>query len=307
MAVEHSAVLTPPIGDIRSVAIVGLGLMGGSLGLGLKRRRPDLRVLGQARRKEAIQDAKAAGMIDEGSVSPADVLGEADLTVLCIPIQATIEFAAENAGLWRSGAIVTDVGSVKEAIVDGARPPLQGRGVHFIGSHPMAGTEKSSLYEAKADLYEDAVVFLTEVETDNSSAIETVGSFWESLGMEPHRMPPGPHDMLVARTSHVLHLLSFAAARAYLADPAKSVLATGGGFRDFTRIAASSPDMWTQVFRYNLDNVLAALQEFLGEVDSLRDMLRNGRWDEMWDYLVESRDSRSAWFDQWQQRRGKGS
>jgi len=307
MAVEHSAVLTSPIDDIRTVAIVGLGLMGGSLGLGLKERCPGLRVLGQARRAETIRDAKAAGMIDEGSVSPADVLAKADLTVLCVPIQASIEFAVENAALWRSGAIVTDVGSVKEAVVDGARPPLQARGVHFIGSHPMAGTEKSSLYEAKADLYDGAVVFLTEVERDNCSALETVGAFWRSLGMEPHRMPPGTHDMLVARTSHVLHLLSFAAARAYLADPAKSVLATGGGFRDFTRIAASSPDMWTQIFRYNSDNVLAALQEFLGEADSLRDMLSDGRWDEMWDYLAESRDSRSAWFEKWQQRRGNGS
>jgi len=113
--------------------------------------------------------------------------------------------------------------------------------------------------------------------------------------------------MLVARTSHVLHLLSFAAARAYLADPGKSVLATGGGFRDFTRIAASSPDMWTQVFRHNIGNVLAALEEFQGEIDSVRDMLQDGRWEEMWDYLAESRDSRSAWFDQWQQRRGNES
>lgn len=289
------------------MALIGLGLMGGSLGLGIKRRRPDLRVLGQARRAETIQDAKAEGMIDDGSVFPADVLAEADLTILCIPIEATIDFAVENAGLWRPGTIVTDVGSVKGAIVDGARPPLQACGVHFIGSHPMAGTEKSSLHNAKADLYDGAVVFLSEVAADNSSALDTVGAFWESLGMEPHRMSPGPHDMLVARTSHVLHLLSFAAARAYLADPGKSVLATGGGFRDFTRIAASSPDMWTQIFRYNSGNILAALQEFQGEIDSLRDMLCDGNWDEMWGRLAESRDCRSAWFDQWQQRRGNGS
>lgn len=290
------------VGSVGSVAIVGLGLLGASLGLSLRRHCPSVRILACARREESLRDAKGFNMIDEGSTNPADILPRADVTVLCIPIEPTIAFACEHAALWRPGCVVTDVGSVKCRIVDGIRGPLRERGVHFVGSHPMAGTENSGLGNAKRDLYDGAVVFITERDGDSRGAVQLVCRFWESIGMLPHRISPEPHDMLVARTSHVLHLLSYAAAKAYLVEE-KAALATGGGFRDFTRIAASSPDMWVEIFQSNRDNVLAALDEFSKEMDDLRAMLTGAKWQELWDYLDDARHSRREWYAEWLQRR----
>lgn len=304
MAAEQNAL--PPPGEVRTIAIVGLGLMGASLGLCLKRHCPNWRILGYARRQQTIDDALKAGMLDVGSTDASEVLPHADLTVLSIPIQPSIDFACRHADLWHPGSVVTDVGSVKTPVVQGVRGVLSQRGVHFIGSHPMAGTEKSGLASAKHDLYDGAVVFLTQVDGDSPDAIRVVSEFWQTLGMEPHVLAPESHDMLVARTSHVLHLLSYAAARSYLAGE-KSQLATGGGFRDFTRIAASSPAMWREIFALNRDHVLAALGEFLLDIELLRNMLLEGQWDELTDYLTAARETRKAWYSEWQRRRGETS
>ena len=296
--------LPAPPREVKTVAVVGLGLLGASLGLCLRRHCPGLRILGWARRKETIREALEHGMIDAGSTDPAKVLPNADLTVICIPIQATIDFACQYSELWRSGAVVTDVGSVKSSVVNGIRGKLRRSGIHFVGSHPMAGTENSGLENAKCDLYDGAVVFVTDLPDDAAEAVQLVCSFWQSLGMEPHRLAPEPHDMLVARTSHVLHLLSFAAAEAYLCKE-KAELATGGGFRDFTRIAASSPEMWVEIFKQNQEHVLAALEEFMSEVRDLRAAVSEGKWEALSDYLGEARDRRRAWYEQWQKRHGE--
>ena len=198
---------------------------------------------------------------------------------------------------------MTDVGSVKGPVLAGIRPALSNAGVFFIGSHPMAGTEKSGLDNAKEDLYDGAVVFVTQVAGDDAAARETVCSFWRRLTMVPHVLNPDTHDMLVARTSHVLHLLSYGAAHAYLAGE-KSHLATGGGFRDFTRIAGSSPDMWTEILEKNRGHVLEALDEFVEEIDCLRTFIANSNWDAIKQYLTEARERRNSWVAQWTQRRG---
>jgi len=294
----------PEPADVKTVALVGLGLMGASLGFALKRHCPNWRVLAYARREQTIADALPTGMIDAGSTDPAEILPQADLTVLCVPIQPSIDFGRQYAALWRPGSVVTDVGSVKTPVVHGLRGKLSEHGVHFIGSHPMAGTEKSGLANAKPDLYDGAVVFLTHIDGDSASAARLVSAFWEALGMEPHVLAPDSHDMLVARTSHVLHLLSYAAARSYLAEE-KSELATGGGFRDFTRIAASSPAMWREIFTFNREHVLAALDEFLGDVERLRGMLLKGDWDSLTEYLTAARENRCSWYSKWQRRRGE--
>ena len=300
-----SGKMAPPVraDEVRTIAIVGIGLLGASLGLCLRRHRPALRILGWARREQSIRDALAMGMIDAGSTAPEEVLPQADVTIICVPLRASIEFVTANAALWRPGSVVTDVGSVKEPIVRACEPALREHDVHFVGSHPMAGTERSGLANAKADLYDGAVVFVTESGSVSPAAVQTVCAFWESLTMEPHTMSPGPHDVRVARTSHVLHLLSFAAAQAYLGGE-KAELATGGGFRDFTRIAASSPDMWTQILLYNREHVLAALDEFLAEVESLRHTVTTGEWEALYEYLESARDRRQTWHAQWLKRRG---
>jgi prephenate dehydrogenase len=289
---------------LRTVAVVGLGLLGGSLGLALRRQAPALRVLGLARRKETLERALETGVVDAGSSEPAEILPQADLTVICLPVNATIEFGCRQAQLWRPGTLVTDVGSIKGDIVEEIRPVLQARGVHFIGSHPMAGAETSGLESAQPNMYDGAIVFLTRVAGDSPTAWAALNRFWEALGSRPVEMELARHDALVARTSHVLHLFSAAAAEMVLAQE-QAVLGTAGGFRDMSRIAASSPDMWRDIFQHNRGNVLAAMDEVMAEMRDLREMLVASEWDGIMEYLGRAKARRDSWFQSWQAQRGK--
>gem|GEM_PF-62329 len=298
----RESVLSIPPSRIQTVAILGLGLLGASLAAALRRRRPDLRVLGYARRSETIEKALQRDMIHDGSTDPAPVLKTADLSVLCIPIRATIDFVREHTALWRTGSVVTDVGSVKAPIVNAVRPLLHSRGVHYVGSHPMAGSDRSGLEYASSDLYQGAIVFMTVVDGDAPAAVGLVADFWRRLGTELHELPPEHHDALVARTSHALHLVASASVQAYLTE-AKAQLATGGAFRDFTRIAASSPAMWREIVEFNRTNLLAAFEELDAQLAELRRLMTAGAWDALTDYLAAARESREAWGAQWHQRK----
>ena len=261
-----------------------------------------MRVVGYARRQETIDRARELEIIHTGSTDPAAILPLADLSVLCIPIQATIDFAREHAALWRSGSVVTDVGSVKTPIVEALRPSLRAHGLHFVGSHPMAGSDRSGIDHANSDLYQGAVVFLTVVPGDAPEAVRIIHEFWQCLGAELHEMAPAHHDALVARTSHALHLVASASVQAYLTEE-KARLATGGAFRDFTRIAASSPTMWREIVEFNRANLLAAFAELEEQLAELRCLMTAGAWDALSDYLAAARNSREAWGAQWHQRK----
>ncbi len=280
----------------QTVAVVGLGLLGGSLAAALKQVvSGGPRVVAWARRAASIAEASARGWIDSGSTDPADVLPAADLTVLCIPPLPTIEFAVRNASLWRTGGLVTDVGSVKAEIVRGVRPVLAARGVGFVGSHPMAGSEQAGMAHADPELFSGATVFLTPTPEDAPEAVAAVAGFWEALGARPFRIEPGWHDVLTARTSHVLHLLAAGLVRALLdAAPAAS-LAAAGAFRDMTRIASSSPDMWTQIARQNGRNILEAFDRTEREIAALKSMVREERWEELKSYLEHAGERRREW------------
>lgn len=288
--------------DGSTVAIVGLGLLGASLALGLRRTAPAVRLLGWARRRETVAAALTAGIIDEGSDDPAQILPRADLTVLCVPLQPTIDFARAHASLWRPGSLVTDIGSTKEAIVAAVRPALAAAGVHFIGSHPMAGSHHTGLEHADAGLYQGAIVFVTPQKGDQADESEFLEGMWRSVGGEPYRISPAEHDSLVARTSHALHLVAAAAVRSYLGRD-KSDLATGGAFRDFSRIAASSPDMWTEISMFNRHRLVAALKELELEIAKVRTLVELEDWTALYAYLDLAREQRESWFAEWSRRK----
>ena len=286
----------------KNIAVVGLGLMGASLATALKRWCPDCRVLGWARREKSIRDALAHDMIDGGSTVVADVLPAADLTVICLPLEPTILFVREHAGLWREGTLVTDVGSVKGTIVRGCRPPLTALGVRFVGSHPMAGSEKTGLESATGDLYDNATVFVTPVPEDPARDVDEVSALWRSVGACPVRMTGERHDALVARTSHMLHLLAAAATDVVLEDE-EAPLATAGAFRDMTRIAASSPDMWTQICRHNQEKTLAACDALMRAFARTRDQLAEADWPALQATLQRARLRRNTWLSARNQRK----
>ena len=245
-------------------------------------------------------------MIDWGCTSVEDVLPEADLTVVCIPPEPTIAFVEAHAGCWRRGAIVTDIGSTKEQIVRSCRNRLRPLGVHFVGSHPMAGSEQSGLTHADPDLYQDAVVFVADVPGDPAQAVDAVVGLWRSVGGTPHMIEPDEHDRLTSRTSHILHLLAGVAAHACLGWEDEAVLGGAGALRDMTRIAGSSPDMWLQIVRQNDRNVLERLAEVSGELDRIREMIEGQDWPGLSAYLAEARDNRSHWLARRNARRQPG-
>jgi prephenate dehydrogenase len=288
----------------QTVAIVGIGMLGGSLGLALKAMPTPPRVLGWARRAESVREALELGMIDDGSTDAAEVLPRADLTVLCLPVVRCIEFAVKNAELWRAGAAVTDVGSTKRDLVRELTPVLAETGAAFVGSHPMAGSEKSGLAHARAELYRRAVVFVTPEEGTPAAAVRLVTEFWARLGALPHTIPPARHDALVARTSHALHIAAAAAARAVLRDP-EAVYGTAGGFRDFTRIASSSTDMWAEICQANRDEILTALNELEAEIAVARRALEAGDDAAVADFLRTGSERRNRWLAEWRRLKGE--
>ena len=289
----------------RTVVIAGLGMLGGSLGLALRQLPAPPRVLGWARRGETVRDALAAGMIDAGSTDASTILPQADLTVVCLPVRTILDFAGQHAAQWRRGSVVTDVGSTKGELATGITPLLAKHGVHFVGSHPMAGSEQSGLQHANASLYRNACVFITPESGTDRGAAALVESLWRHLGTRITVISPDRHDALVARTSHALHLVAAAAVDAVLRDD-QAVLGTAGGFRDVTRIAASSPQMWLEIFQSNRDEVLNALAEFRSELDTIQGFLQQRDWAALEQHLGQTRERRQRWFEQWQKLKGSG-
>jgi len=285
-----------------TVAIAGLGMLGGSLALALKRLPTPPRVLGWGRRASSVAAAVEAGIIDAGDTRADAILPAADLTVLCIPVKSSLQFGLEQAGCWRTGAIVTDVGSTKRELVTRLTPALARHAVRFVGSHPMAGSENSGLAHADAGLYCRATVFVTPVPETDPAACRCVVDLWEKLGACPRLLPPGRHDTLLARTSHALHLLAAAAVEAFLEDE-DDVLGTAGAFRDFTRIASSSPEMWAEIVQTNRDEIVAALDQFEQKLQRLRGTIEAADWPAVLEDLRRAKSKRDDWLARWRELR----
>ena len=293
-AMKQSGTTEGEDGFPRTVAIVGLGLLGGSLGLALKRWDAPPRVLGWARRAESVAEALERGMIDAGSTDAGEILPQADLTVLCLPVARCVEFGKMHAALFRREAVVTDVGSTKLELVEALTPALAAHGVRFAGSHPMAGSEKSGLAHAQAGLYQRAVVFLTPGCGTDAAAVRALHTFWKRLGARTHEIAPGRHDTLTARTSHALHIVAAATVRAALKDD-EAVYGTAGGFRDFTRIASSSIEMWTEICQANRGEILRALDELEAEIAIARRALESNDAEAVAGFLRSGGELRARW------------
>ncbi len=254
--------MTPRFGR---VAVLGLGLLGGSVALAAKARGVAGRVAGATRSAEALAAALARGAIDEGG-SYAEAARDADLVVLATPVFAMADVVQKIAPVLRPGAIVSDVGSVKAVLCE-TLPGLLPRGVHYVGAHPMAGSHLRGFEHAHADLFEGAACIVTH--GPDAAALERTSEFWRALGAHVVHRDPAQHDAEVAWMSHVPHLLAFAFAGALEAAPAGAAAVAGAGFRDFTRIAGSDPELWGDILTANrkalaapLARVLAVLQDF---------------------------------------------
>ena len=273
------------------VSILGLGLMGGSLGLALRRRAPGIRVVGWGRRAETRQQALALGAVTEIAETPADAVRAAGIVVLCSPVRSIPELAASCAPGLRPGSVVTDVGSTKSWVVSACAAALAGSPSVFVGSHPMAGSERAGLSAARADLYENARVIVTGA----GEPADRVEALWTAAGARVVRMTAGAHDALAARVSHGPHLaaaLAAAAAAREGADAGALGEIAGAGFRDTTRVADGSPDLWTDIVSTNAGPVLEWMEAAAAGLGELRAAVRAERWEEVRDWLSRARMAR---------------
>ena len=250
------------------VAILGPGLLGGSLALAL-RERTGAEIAVWGRRAEAVAEVAKSGFADFASVDVRAVVEGADMVVLCTPVGVMPALAGEIAPALAPTALVTDVGSVKAAVLSGAGAVFKQAGVNFIGSHPMAGAEVSGLEAARTGLFQGAACILTPEPDTTAAALEKVDAFWKAIGCRTARMDATRHDEVVARISHLPHLAAVAATlAAFQPDPGMAEFAAGG-LRDTTRVAAGLPVMWREILLENRAAILPALADlhrFTGEL-----------------------------------------
>jgi len=260
--------------------IIGVGLIGGSLGMILRRKQLASSVVGVGRRVENLKTAVKVGAIDRYVVDSREAVKEADLVILATPVDTYERHLNEWASYLRPGAIVTDVGSVKGELVERSEREMPA-GVHFVGAHPIAGKEKTGAAAASEELFSGRRCILTPTRQTNAQALERVQALWQETGAVVLTMDPHLHDKILGAVSHLPHVAAFALMNA-LVDIRTEVPAldlaghSGGGLRDTTRIAASSPEMWRDIFLWNRENVVACIRTFERSLAELRQLIQTG-------------------------------
>ena len=279
--------------DAKNIAILGLGLMGASLALGLKKRGFRGQVLGYARRGETRGQALQEGVVDAVFADPAEAVREADLVVICVPIWSIAKLAEQIVPALKAGAVVTDVGSTKSALLKIMCPAFEDSAACFVGSHPIAGSEKTGLEAGNPDLYEGRLTVVCPDPTTPPAADALIVELWQAVGSEVVEMSPEEHDAMLASTSHLPHMVAAALARS-VADghPAQKADFCGTGFKDTSRVASGSADMWVDIIDTNRAALEAELDRFHEELRGLIDILRKGDGDDIRKWLEDARDDR---------------
>ncbi len=285
--------MSAPLFD--SVALIGVGLIGSSIARALREKSPKTRILACAKSEKTLAAARRLGIADETTLDAAAAVEAADLVVLATPLSAYGEIASRISPALRPGAIVTDVGSVKEAAIRDIRPHLP-KGVHFVPGHPVAGTEHSGPEAGFAGLFHDRWCILVPLPETPPEAIAAVERLWKAFGMRVTRMDAAHHDKVLAMTSHLPHLIAYTivGTATDLEESLKSEVIefSAGGFRDFTRIAASDPTMWRDIFLSNREAVLEMIQRFTEDLTALQRAIRWGEGDLLFERFSRTREIR---------------
>jgi prephenate dehydrogenase len=281
----------------RKITIVGVGLLGGSIGLAVKRRRLAREVAGFVRRPASLKDCEKAGAVDYATTDLLAAVSNADLVILCTPLTQMRLRVIEMLPALKRGAIVTDVGSVKASIVRELESLVAKAGAHFVGSHPMAGAEKTGMLAARADLFVDAFCVVTPTKESNTAAVRKVREFWKSLGARTLKLPPNQHDLLVSRSSHLPHIVAAALANLVLspANPKTLAALCATGFRDTTRIASGSPEMWRDIALANRKNLSRSLDAFVFELQKFQRVLKKSDGKAISKFLETAKARRDNW------------
>jgi len=282
---------------INKLVIIGVGLIGGSLALALREAGAVKEIVGLGRSRENLESARTLGIIDHAETDLATALKDADVVVLAVPVAAMQPTMAQLAPLLSPHTIVTDVGSTKRDVLGYARQHLPGHLARFIAAHPIAGAEKSGATAAMANLFRGRNVVVTPMPENDPEAVQKISRMWETCGAVVNTMPPSQHDEIFAAISHLPHLLSFALVEdiAFRANAKELFSYAAGGFRDFTRIAGSSPEMWRDICLANRDVLLKELDAYRTQLDRLRTILANEDGAALAQIFDHARTARAQW------------
>lgn len=283
------------MGEYKRVALIGLGLIASSMALAMHRAGMKTEIVGTARSAETRDKVRELGFCDRVVDTAAEAVNDADLVVLAMPIGAMEAVAQDIAPHLATGATLTDVGSVKRAVVDAVGPYVPA-GVHFIPGHPLAGTEHSGPEAGFAELFDNRWQILLPQASSDPEALKKLTGYWEALGAYVDTMEVDHHDLVLAVTSHAPHLIAYTMVG--VADDLRRVTDSevikysAAGFRDFTRIAASDPTMWRDVFLNNREATLEILGRFTEELFALQRAIRTGDGEHLHDYFTRTRTIR---------------
>lgn len=275
--------------EFGKIAILGPGLLGGSIALAIRKHLPDTELALWGRREESTLEGKALGI--SGATSDlTEAVSAADLIILATPVGVMPGLVSQlhlDAEL-----LVTDVGSVKRSVHENLRPYFKEKNAQFIGSHPMAGSEKTGLSAAREDLLDGAACILTNDEQADQASLKKLEAFWQSLGMQTRQLSAEDHDYAVARISHFPHLLASIGAKVGLAFEDIAHL-SGGGLRDTTRVAAGDPTLWTEIIMENADALQRSVAECIEELNHVQTVLQTKQRDALFDYLESAKQKRN--------------
>jgi len=279
------------------VALIGIGLIGSSLARALRRDSPETEIVACARRQETLSAVRRLALADTTTDDPAAAVAGADLVVIATPLSAYSEIGERIAPVLQEGTILTDVGSVKQAVIRDLQPHVP-RGVHFVPGHPVAGTEHSGPEAGFAELFRDRWCILTPSPETEPEAVAAVGRMWRNCGMRVVTMSADHHDKVLAMTSHLPHLIAYTivGTATNLEESLKSEVIefSASGFRDFTRIAASDPVMWRDIFLNNREAVLEIVQRFTEDLTALQRAIRWGEGDTLQELFTRTRAIRRS-------------
>jgi prephenate dehydrogenase len=281
----------------KKITLVGVGLLGGSLGLALKQRRLAGSVVGFVRRQASVSECEKLGAVDEATRDLRYAVEGAELVILCTPLAQMRKLVQQMLPALKPGAIVTDVGSVKASVVRDLEALIARAGGHFIGSHPMAGAEKNGVAAARAGLFRNAVCVITATRKSNQAAVRKVEALWKAVGSRVLKLAPETHDDLVSRSSHLPHVVAAELANFVLGPrhPKEQPALCANGFRDSTRIASGSPEMWRDIALANRENLARALETFISDLQEFRRALKSGDTAAVSLFFENAKQRRDSW------------
>ena len=282
---------------IKRLVIIGVGLIGGSLARALKSAGVCQTVIGYGRNEKNLIKAKDLGVIDEYSTKLTDVVATADVIVLATPLSTTEPLLNEIVKSIGQETVITDVGSAKVNVIQSARSALGDHIQFFVPGHPVAGTERSGVEASFSELFRDHLVILTPLEESHPDAQLLVKRMWEACGAKIVFIAPEYHDQILAETSHLPHLLAYALVYrlAEMDDSEEVFKFAAGGFRDFTRIASSSPEMWSDICLFNQDYLLKALEIFISQLEQIADVINNHDRDGLLQIFTRAKHARNQY------------